>query len=144
MSSLATTATRPQTKEVEHDTQQSVYIADQDKVKLYPRSMSNDEIDFDLHTSVRKQTPEDYYVNFRPLISIQQGFKEIVQGPMGSVVEAGAKAGKKATEEAVKFQDETITPAFKYAVTQDLEKAYKPWLDIWRESVVGKKATDLS
>ena len=143
MNSVATTPT-PKPIEVEHDTQQSVYIADQDKVKLYPRSMSNDEIDFDLHTSVRKQTPEDYYVNFKPLITIQQGFKEIVQGPLGSVVEAGAKSGKKATEEAVKFQDETITPAFKYAITGDLEQSYKPWLDIWRESVVGKKATGVS
>ncbi len=140
---MATTQT-PKPIEVEHDTQQSVYIADQDKVKLYPRSMSNDEIDFDLHTSVRKQTPEDYYVNFKPLITIQQGFKEIVQGPLGSVVEAGAKSGKKATAEAVKYQDETITPSFKYAITGDLEQAYKPWLDIWRESVVGKKATGVS
>ena len=143
MNSVATTQTNPQNK-IEHDTQQSVYIADQDKVKLYPRSMSNDEIDFDLHTTVRKQKPEDYYVNFKPLVAIQQGFKELVQGPMGSVVEIGAKVGKKATVEAVKYQDETINPAFKYAITGDLEKAYKPWLDIWRESVVGKKATGYS
>ena len=136
---MATTQTNPQTK-IDHDTQQSVYIADQDKIKLYPRSMSNDEIDFDIHTTVRNQTPEDYYVNFKPLIAIQQGFKEIVQGPMGSVVEMGAKVGK----EAVKYQDETITPAFKYAITGELEKAYKPWLDIWRESIVGKKASGYS
>ena len=51
---------------------QSVYIADQDMVKTYPVSMSNDQIDFDLHTTVRGKTPEDYFVNFLPLKEIQK------------------------------------------------------------------------
>ena len=124
--------TTDETEELKNEPQQSVYIADQDLIKTYPISMSNNEIDFDLHTTVRGNPPEDYYVNFLPLKSIQDGFNEIVFG--GLVGQA--KVASELSEE--------VTKGFKYAVTGDLEQTYKPWLDIWRESVVGKEATELS
>ena len=118
---------------------QSVYVSDQGLVKNYPIGMSNNEIDYDLHTTVRGKKPEDYFINFLPLTKIQQGFKEIISG--GNPVFDATKMAAKA---ALKYEREQIDPAFKYAVTQDLESAYKPWLDIWRESVVGEKATAVS
>ena len=54
---------------------QSVYVADKDIVKTYPLDMSNDEIDFDLHTTVRGKPPEDYFVNFLPLTGLQKAFE---------------------------------------------------------------------
>lgn len=110
---------------------QSVYIADLDTIGVYPLSMSNDEIDYNIQTEVRGKTPEEYYVNFLPLKAIQDGFKFMFDGGvMGAAVDAGIEAGKKVAE----YQDETITPAFKYAVTGDLEKAYKPWIELVKEA----------
>ena len=121
--------------------EQSVYVADQDIIKNYPLEMSNSEIDFDLHTTVRGKKPEDYYVNFLPLKDIQDGFKEIFIGgsldPVEKVAGPIVTAGK-AVSVAMKYQDQAITPAFKYALTGDLEKAYKPWIDIWRETSASK------
>lgn len=121
---------------------QSVFVADQDRVINYPRGMTNDQIDYDLHTNVRGNTPEDFFINFLPLKEIQQAWSafdknkgQILGEAISSVPAANAIAS------ALKFEREEIDPAFKYAVTGDLEKTYKPWLDIWRESEVGKVAT---
>lgn len=127
---------------------QSVYIADQDLVKSYPVEMSNNEIDYDLHTTVRKKSPEDYFVNFLPMQPIIQGFKKIA--------EFGVQTGK----DYAKFEQETLDPALKLSVIrpdvvfagedpgsvtpEQLAQTYKPWLDIWRESTVGSAATGVS
>src|SRR3990167_2793512 len=162
MSSLSTMATKAASKieNLEHNLDQSVYIADQDKVKLYPREMSNDEIDFDIQTSVRGKEPEDYYMNFRPLVAIQNGFKQIATGGLTApAVEIGVKTGKKLAEEYMDFEEEFLDPALKLVAIrpdvalgfpqgeitpEDLAQTYKPWLDIWRESEVGKSATKVS
>ena len=159
---MATTATKAASKleNVEHNLDQSVYIVDQDKVKLYPREISNDEIDFDIQTSIRGKQPEDYYLNFRPLAAIQEGFKQIVTGGFTSpAVQVGVKTGEKLAEEYMEFEEELLDPALKLLATRpdvalgfpqgeftpkDLAETYKPWLDIWRESEAGKSATKVS
>src|SRR3990167_4735940 len=160
--SLATTTTKAASKieNVEHNLDQSVYIADQDKVKLYPREMSNDEIDFDIQTSIRGKEPEDYYLNFRPLAAIQEGFKQIATGGLTApAVQVRVKVGKKLAEEYMDFEEEFLDPALKFVAIrpdvalgfpqgevtlEDIAETYKPWLDIWRESEVGKSATKVS
>ena len=114
---MATTTTKAASKieNVEHNLDQSVYIADQDKVKLYPREMSNDEIDFDIQTSIRGKEPEDYYLNFRPLAAIQEGFKQIATGGLTApAVQVRVKVGKKLAEEYMDFEEEFLDPALKF------------------------------
>lgn len=142
------------------DTDQSVYVADKEIVKTYPIEMSNDEIDFDLHTTVRGQTPEDYYVNFLPLRELQQGWKFIrASDLLDDAVDAlPAKQAVEGVGKALKYESDVIQPALKFAVADPaaalgfseetspkaLEDTYKPWLDLWRESEFGKVATDIS
>lgn len=142
---------------------QSVYVADHDLVKTYPLAMSNDEINYDLHTTVRKKSAEDYFVNFLPLTALQTGFKMLTQGAMSPLVDAGMKAGEPLGKAAADYQDNTLSPALKFATLRpdviydsltgttpaevtpaELEKTYKPWLDLWRESAVGQSATGVS
>lgn len=142
---------------------QSVYIADKDMIKTYPVSMSNDEIDFDLHTTVRSKTPEDYYVNFLPLNEVQRAWNYIeVNG--GHLLKEAAEttpgqAGLKATASALKYEGEFVSPAMKliasdpaYALgftkeennPENVANTYKPWVDLWRESTVGGAVTGYS
>ena len=127
---------------------QSVYIADKDMVKNYPRGMSNDQIEYDVHTSVRGNSPEDYFVNFLPLKEVQQAWsflgknKEAIMDSAGQALKSSIPP--LAIPGLLKFEREQVDPAFKYAVTGDLESVYKPWLQIWRESEIGKVATQAS
>lgn len=185
---MATTATNPSNNTQELDTLtsleplkggdkaslQSVFVADKNIVRTYPREMSNDEIDFDLHTTVRGKTPEDYYLNFLPLKALQTAFKGLTN-PMGLAADYA--------DEYKAFENETITPALKLAAIRpdvafgitkenvevqtgtggknlngiwineishplisekELAMTYGPWLDIWRESALGKPATEWS
>ena len=148
------------TKTDQNSLDQSVYIADQDVVKIYPRSMSNDEIDYDIQTNVKGKSPQDYYLNFRPMSAIQEGFKHLVNGGLTSLsAEAGTKLGKKASEKYMEFEEATLNPALKLAAIrpdiafgrpesditpEQLALTYKPWLDIWKDSAVGKVATGYS
>lgn len=116
-------------------------------VKTYPRDMSNDEINFDIHTTVRAKTPEDYFLNFLPLTGIQKSFNSISLAAEPPPVQV-----TKALASAFKFEKDVIDPALKLAVLDPeyafgfsketspevIADTYKPWLDIWLESEVGK------
>ena len=135
---------------------QSVLIADKGIVKNYPRDMSNDQIDYDLHTTVRGRTPEDYYVNFLPLKEIQQGWNFLAQnGPVAVKDAIESVPLFKSIGTALSAETKYVDPALKLAVAdpsyafgfsketspQAIADTYKPWLDIWRESKFGKVAT---
>lgn len=149
-----------QTKSDQTELEQSVYIADQDVVKTYPRDMSNDEIDFDIQTANRGKTPEDYYVNFLPLRELQQGWKYI---QASDLLEEAVDAipGKKTVEaigKGLQFETEMIEPAIKLAVAdpmyalgitketspEALADTYKPWIQLWKESEFGKAPTEMA
>ena len=159
-------ATKPQTtnwvpKEAAPNTDQSVYVSDQNIVKTYPRDMTNNEIDFDLHTTVRGNKPEDYFVNFLPLNEVQQAWKTIdINGEevAKTIGETAPGQVTKGLTSALAYEADVIDPALKLA-TQDpayafgfkqevtpqaVANTYKPWLDLWRESALGSKATAIS
>lgn len=135
-------AQTPTTQRKTDDSEQSVYISDLDTVKLYPKMMTNDEIDFDIQTKVRGNSEEDYYVNFQPMKALMSGFSAL-----GEVL--GMKYGE--------FSENKMQPAMKFLATRpdaalgfpigpvtpkDLEKTYKPWIELWREASPLTKAND--
>lgn len=160
MALTPTSPTEPkvETQPLKKEPTQSVYIADQDVVKNYPISLSNDEIDFDIQTAVRGKKPEEYYVNFLPMRAIQNGFRAVTN-PLYAAQDAGEEVGKAAAKSWVEFEREQLDPALKLVAVrpdialgfpqdevkpEDIEQVYKPWLDIWRESTVGSAATEVS
>lgn len=139
----------------ENNLNQSVYIADKDMVVNYPRTMSNDEINYDVQTRIREKPPEDYYINFMPLTSIQKGFNVLATGGGSLLTDVGIKEGEKFS----KFEKETMQPALKLGVIrpdvafglsheditpEELEQTYKPWVDIWKESAIGQKSNKIT
>lgn len=131
---------------------QSVFVKDMGIVKNYPISHSNDQIDYDLHTTVRGQTPEDYFVNFLPNKALQMGIRALSQGPTLTIAEAGKEYGPRVIEALDTFGKNELDPAMKLIAIrpdvalgfpqgpvspEELALTYKPWLDIWKESEVG-------
>src|SRR3990167_9914232 len=127
-------------------------------VKTYPRGMSNTEIDFDLHTTVRGQTPDDYYINFLPLTEVQQAWKAVEINAaelLGAVGETAPGQVARGASAAMEYEGELIDPAIKLVVSdpdyalgiskttspEAVANTYKPWLDLWRESTFLKSAT---
>ena len=133
---------------------QSVYVADKDIVKTYPLDMSNDEIDFDLHTTVRGKPPEDYFVNFLPLTGLQKAFESISL----AIDKTPPVQIAKGVSSILKAEADYVDPAMKLIVSdpayalgfskettpEAVANTYKPWLDIWRESLFGSKLTAIS
>ena len=142
---MATTATKTQET---NGADQSVFIADKNKVKTYPREMSNNEIDFDVHVTERGKTPEDYFVNFLPLKDIQQSFKDISMGydfsePTKDLKAISSFVGDIPDAFKLIAEDPAYAFGFKRETSPETVQAtYKPWLDLWKESEIGKTATD--
>lgn len=152
---VATTATKNQ------ENNQSVYIADKDLVKIYPREMTNEQINYDVHLS-KGNSAEDYHVNFLPLTEVQKGWENLninapeilkeLATPFPLQVAKGVGAVLKAEEEFVTPAMKLIVsdPAYALGFSKDinnpeaLSNTYKPWLEIWRESTIGKAATGIS
>lgn len=145
---------------VNEERTQSVYVTDADVVKVYPENMSKDQINFDLHTTVRRRSPADYFVNFVPLMQFQQAWQFIERnGAVKQAVQMTPPAQiVRGVGTALALEKEWVEPAFKL-ITQDPEfafglkpettpdvvaKTYQPWLKLWRESTVGAKLTGLS
>ncbi|MDP3763040.1 MAG: hypothetical protein Q8Q92_00010, partial [bacterium] len=129
-------------------TKQSVYIADKDIVKTYPRELSNSEIDFDLHTTVRGKLPEDYHINFLPLTEVQEAWKAVeINAPeiLKQAAEPAPVQVVKGIGKALKAEEKYVSPAFKlivsdpayaFGITKEttpevVANTYKPWLEIW-------------
>jgi len=49
------------------------------------------------------------------------------------------EAGRRAIPHYLKWETETLQPALKYFFTRDIEKAKKPWGEIWKETPAYKK-----
>jgi hypothetical protein len=138
----------------------SVFIADQNTFKNYPASMSDSEINFDVHTAVRGNTPEDYHVNFGPLNEIQKSFDYLmIHGPdfaeqLKQDLSSPMIPALKGVKMALDAEAQHIDPAIKYLVAdpmaalgfskdvnpQAVADTYKPWLQLWQESPIGAKA----
>lgn len=149
------------TKTDQNNTDESVYIADKDMVILYPRNMSNDEIDFNIQTTVRGKPPEDYFLNFLPLRELQQAWKFIEANGdeiKDTVMQTPPAQVAKGVANYLRFEEDYIQPAMKLAVSDPayafgfskettpevVANTYKPWLELWRESAIGSKLTGIS
>ena len=133
---------------------QSVYVADKDMVKVYPKTMSAPEIDFDLHTEVRGNKAEDFYLNWKPMQDLKDAFKKVATDAPVSGMASLANLGVP----VAKGEEQMVAPAMKLWATrpdvaaglsssitpEEIEETYKPWLQVWRDSVVGKAATGYS
>jgi len=110
---------------------QTVFITDPGIVKTYPRTMTDDEIEFDVHTGIKGEKPEDYYVNRFPLKQLKQAFNAI-----GSYMGYGQKAMKLfATRPDIALG--INKPSSPEEAANVVAQTYKPWSDLWRESHKG-------
>lgn len=161
MEATKTTPTKPATPqdELPPEPTQSVYIADKDQVVNYPVGMSNEEINFAIHTEVRGKSPESYYEGFKPIRIVYDHFKTMagmnpdgvqIKTPLQNVQENlsdGLKAIKKVLEVEDKFVDnkmkevmvranrpyeEKLTAELSF---DELKKTYGSWNDVWEGSV---------
>ena len=124
--------------------QQSVYVPEKDVVKLYPKTMSNEEIHYDINTSVLGKTPEEYLTETLPLMQFNQAFKQASQmiSAYGGVEEQMQQGLKYAfvvnPERAMTGEGPENTP-------EEISKVYKSWLDLWREDTeIGRSLTEAS
>lgn len=107
----------------------SVFVPDLQMVRKYPKPTTDDEVDYDVHVNVRQNPPEDYYLNHEPNVMLLKAWKAA-----DSYMKHGQQAMKllaTAPDVALGFSKD-ISP-------EELEKTYKSWYDLWRESPVGKK-----
>lgn len=130
--------------------QRSVYVPEKDVVKNYPKTMSGDEIHYDIHTSVLGKTPEEYHEEVLPQSNLMKSFKIVASlNPIS--------AGMKGAKEYAKFNEETLAPAMRLLAQrpdvalgmpigeltpEQLAATYKPWLQFFREDTdIGKKSS---
>lgn len=120
---------------------QSVYVADMDMVKTYPISMSNSEIDYDLHTSLRGNSPEDYFFNFLPQSELIKTWRAFIDGgwavedrPISGDVEKPVSVRITNPDTLKEMADATVEGVGKLAEASpknlaDIGKAYLKWED---------------
>ena len=99
----------PNKPEAPPNTDQSVLISSQelkeDVVKLYPRDLSNDEIDYDVQMMVLKKPEEQYHLEFTPTRILNKNLDLMISGGiskamMGTMID-GYKELKAQEEENI-------------------------------------------
>jgi hypothetical protein len=124
-----TTQPKPSTPESSDINQKSVFIQDLGMIKVYGKNVKNPEIEYDVATSVRGQTPDEYYLNTEPQNNLTKAFKAA-----SDYMTYGQQAMKMfavAPDVALGLSDD-LKP-------EELAKTYQTWHDLWKESPVGKK-----
>lgn len=110
---------------------QSVFVKDPGIVKVYPKTMSPEEIGYDIHTNVKGGQPDDFYVNVLPHQSLVSTLKSAA--PLLKSYLQNGEAAMKLLATRPDIALGITKPTDEEAQTAVLT-TYKPWLDLWREA----------